>query len=169
MSTRTPVILSGLAITLLASGCGPHQQQGTMVDMATCSSGLMWTSGDKASDHMYPGRDCNECHIDRSEGPVFAGAGTVYEDMHVADDCYGVAGVSVDLVGADGVSVRLTTNEAGNFWLPRKQARPALPYTAQINGAGRSSPMSDAHNDFNCASCHTAEGWDGADGRLVLP
>ena len=115
---------------------------------------------------MHPGRDCIECH-DRGEGPSYALAGTVYELPAEADDCFGVADVIIELKGADGATVQVTSNDAGNFTARHLEIE--APYTARLLYEGRERVMTTPQTDFDCASCHTATGNNNAPGRILAP
>jgi len=132
-----------------------------------CASGERWTGGNRESPFMHPGRDCVSCHTQAGEGPRYAIAGTVFDLPHEADDCFGVADVIVQITGADGAVVELTSNDAGNFFLGKGAV--ATPYTAKLIYEGRERPMTTPQTDFNCASCHTATGTNAAPGRVLAP
>lgn len=130
-----------------------------------CASGEFWTGGDEESPLMRPGGDCIECH-DSGEGPNLSAAGTVMGAYDDVDDCNGVQGVTVRITDANGDVHELTTNAAGNFYT--NESIPT-PFTAEVEKDGAVSPMLTSQVDTNCASCHTAEGANGAPGRIVAP
>lgn len=148
MTNRTALILS-----LLTLGCSA-EPGATVVDTTTCQSGLKWTSGDKKSTKMYPGRDCNECH-ERKGGPVYGLAGTVYSSQTQLDDCFGTDGAIVELHDSSGGGVALTANAAGNFWASRKKSKLVMPYTVTVKHGGRALVGRTEHTDVHCAGCHT--------------
>ncbi|MDP2315350.1 MAG: carboxypeptidase-like regulatory domain-containing protein [Pseudomonadota bacterium] len=149
-------------LLLAATGCaGPTD--GT--DTGACSSGSYWTGGDEESPLMNPGQSCIACH-DRGEGPTFTVAGTVMGDYGDVDDCDGVEGVTVRLTDADGAVHEATSNAAGNFYL---NDAIAMPYTVELESDAGVSTMSTAPTTGDCASCHTADGAEGAPGRVVAP
>jgi hypothetical protein len=132
----------------------------------SCVSGLRWASGDAESPLMHPGTDCIACHQQRGEAEEVRLAGTVYTEYTEADDCYGVAGVTIVLTGADGVVVQMTTNDAGNFM---REQTIATPYTAKIVYEGRERAMATPQTVFSCNSCHGAVGVNAAPGRIIAP
>lgn len=154
--------LFALAFALPLAACNGGSAP---VDTATCSSGSMWTGGNEESELMNPGQACIECHS-QDEGPRFTAAGTVMGASHDPDDCNGVEGVTVRLTDADGVVHEATTNAAGNFDF---RDAIAMPYTAEIESDAGVVAMSGAQNTGDCATCHTADGANGAPGRIVAP
>ncbi|MSP55676.1 MAG: hypothetical protein EXR69_08765 [Myxococcales bacterium] len=132
----------------------------------SCSSGSEWTDGDRGSDKMNPGEACNDCH-NRGEGPKFPVAGTVMGAIHDPDDCNGVEDVTVIITDANGTATTLTTNSAGNFFIDRGSVK--TPYTAVIEHNGVTREMLGSQTDGDCNTCHSADGTDGAPGRIVVP
>jgi len=171
-STRTGVrtLVLGTCLSLLTAGCsdddGPGEGQPVPVEQ--CASGLIWANGDEESPLMHPGGDCIGCHTAEDEGPTFAIAGTVYEGLAAAIDCFGVSGVTVELTDDAGQVVRMTTNEAGNFFLKSRDVTLQMPYTAKVIVNGVESVMATPQSDANCATCHSAEGANGAPGRIIV-
>jgi hypothetical protein len=133
-----------------------------------CTSGMTWTRGDHGSSVMNPGRACIDCHT-ANDGPAFAIAGTVYPTGHEPDLCDG-AGSTKDLIvtitGADGATLMVTPNEAGNFY---SATRIKLPLRAKVSSAGRERTMTVGQSSGDCNSCHTQAGASGAPGRILLP
>jgi hypothetical protein len=142
------------------------------VSKSICKSTEIWTYSDQDSPLMNPGRSCVKCHAetdDPAHAPLYTVAGTVMSDVHEADDCRGVAGMTVILTDADGEDWTMTANSAGNFWLD-PEASIAMPYTARIvDSAGRERIKQVPVSEGDCASCHSEEGKNGAPGRLLPP
>ncbi len=156
---------NSLLLLPLLAGCPPAGDTG-FTDTGECSSGVEWTSGNEESPNMNPGQACIACHAS-GEGPEFTIAGTVMGDFADPDNCYGVEGMTVRITDADGVVTELLSNAAGNFYTTDDIA---MPYTAEVEGTdGTISPMSGEQTSGDCASCHTAEGAEGAPGRVVEP
>ena len=133
-----------------------------------CTSGVTWTRGNHGSAVMNPGRACIACHA-ANDGPPFTIAGTVYPTGHEPDLCDGAADakdVSVTITGADGLTITLTPNEAGNFY---SATRLKLPLQATITDQGRARTMAVGQSSGDCNGCHTQAGDSGAPGRIVLP
>jgi hypothetical protein len=149
------------ALCLSALGCGGLGS----VPTTTCVSGSQWTGGNEGSSEMKPGGDCIACHA-RGEGPTFAVAGTVFKNAHEADDCGGVNGITVELTGADGKVVTMTTNNAGNF---STRTAVAAPYTARLRSGALTREMATPQSSFSCNSCHTQAGTLDAPGRIQAP
>jgi len=125
-----------------------------------------WSYGDIGTAYMHPGGDCIDCHAGGG-GPRFTAAGSVMDAWHEPDDCFGMQGVAVEILGADGATTRLTTNETGNFYTSDAIA---TPYTAKLIGAdGATREMFTAQTDLDCMHCHTAAGANGAPGRIGHP
>lgn len=135
-----------------------------------CSSQRTWSGGEEESPHMHPGRPCIGCHEREGEGPSFLIAGTTYPSAHEPDDCYGERGpddAEVLITGADGRTIALTVLSSGNFFL--EEGRLSLPYTAVLRASGRERAMVTPQRSGDCNACHTADGADGAPGRILLP
>lgn len=148
----------------------------------TCTSDSWWTRGDHGSKKMTPGRACIACHMGQplktlddheddddqgeDDGPLFSFAGTVYPVAHDADDCNGLSDpeTRVVLTGADGATLTLPINEAGNFMTEKQLAFPVT--AAVVNAAGTRTmkdPIAKAA-EGDCNFCHTA---DSVSGRIV--
>jgi len=145
-----------------------------------CTSDSHWTRGDDESPKMHPGRACIACHSGSSgedeeedEGPKFWLAGTVYPTAHEPDECNGVDGGSsdarIEIVDADGQTLTLSVNSAGNFYYEREAGKLALPYVAKVLHEGRERVMATPQRDGDCNSCHTQDGDQGAPARILLP
>lgn len=125
--------------------------------------------GDEESPLMHPGGTCITCHAQNGEGPTFVIAGTVMAGSDDDTDCNGVDGVTVEITDANGAVTSLTTNSAGNFYLEAKDGTIAMPYTAKVKKGGKERAMTAMQSDGECGSCHTAEGANGAPGRILAP
>jgi len=134
----------------------------------TCSTNSAWLDGDEESPLMHPGDDCIACHAER-EGPKFVIAGTVMNDFKDDTNCNGVEGVTVEITGADGKVLTLTTNAAGNFFQEARNGDVAMPFTAKVIKDGKERKMNGPQSNGACASCHTAQGANGAPGRIIPP
>jgi hypothetical protein len=137
----------------------------------TCTSHTTWTGGTRGSSSMNPGLACVACHATTGgEAPLFALAGTVYPTAHEPDLCNGVnrttVGAQVVVVGADGRTITLVPNAAGNFTY---EGNVALPFQAKVVYMGRERVMSTPQNSGDCNACHTQSGASGAPGRILLP
>jgi len=136
---------------------------------AQCTTDTFWRGGENAQ--MRPGEACVACHTEEREGPRFSIAGTVYATGHEPDDCNGASGSSNDspvivITDANGVETELRPNAVGNFSSERSIA---LPYTAKLVSAAGERPMLGPQTVGDCNACHTADGTDGAPGRITLP
>ncbi|HVR63163.1 MAG TPA: hypothetical protein VMU50_14770, partial [Polyangia bacterium] len=140
----------------------------------TCTSMRTWTGGNRGSQQMNPGEACVACHA-RGEAPLFSLAGTLYPTAHEPDLCMGVSsasGAEVVVVGADGQSVTLLPNAAGNF---SYRGIIAKPYRAKVVYMGRERAMITAQTSGDCNNCHTQTGVMPAGsamkapGRILLP
>jgi len=138
-------------------GCGP-----------ICTSGRTWTGGNEGSPLMNPGMACNQCHSS-GEGPRLSIAGTVYPTVREPDRCDGAdasSGAQVVITGADGHTLTLSPNAAGNFYTSTSVA---APYRAKVVTATGERAMTAAQTSGDCNSCHTQVGANGAPGRIMLP
>jgi hypothetical protein len=130
----------------------------------TCTSGLTWFGEDGPM--MDPGRTCISCHASSFEAPKFTIAGTVYPTGHEPDNCYGTNTVSVQITDANGGTMTLTPNAAGNFY---SIAAVAFPIQAKVIAGGKERVMTAAQPSGDCNTCHTQTGASMAPGRIVVP
>jgi len=117
---------------------------------------------------MNPGMACIKCHAG-GEGPGFSIAGTLYPTIHEPDRCNGAdagGGAQVIITGADGQTLALSPNTAGNFYSKTSVAKP---YRAKVVTAAGQREMAAAQTSGDCNSCHTEAGTNGAPGRIMLP
>ncbi len=142
------------------------QDTGPAANEGGCPSGLKWLTGSwPGTDLMEPGLACIDCH--QKKGPKFSIAGTVDPGFHTDDACGGVSGIKVEITGADGKVLTLTTNFAGNF---KSSDAVALPYTARVIDAnGKERKMYAEQTDGDCNMCHSQAGINGAPGRIRVP
>jgi hypothetical protein len=130
-----------------------------------CTSGTFWDGGDEESPRMHPGLACLDCHT-KDRGPRYALAGTVFPSAHEPDDCNGAGSVKVEIIGADGKSITMTANSAGNFY---SKNTVTFPYTARITKDGRERVMATPADSGDCNACHTQAGDEAAPGRILAP
>lgn len=129
-----------------------------------CAGGLLWTGGDSESPNMHPGVACIKCHAE-NDGPSFTLAGTVFASNE-PDDCLGAKDTSIVVTGADGKSIKMAANEAGNFY---SSLALTLPYRAMVVSGSKTKVMVGEQVTGDCNSCHTEKGSNGAPGRITLP
>ena len=168
MTTLRPALLALMMIT----GCGLQRDEpASELDTAgldgSCMSDSWWTRGNSGSSRMKPGGDCIGCHTDMDDGPRYTVAGTVYRELDEPDDCDGAMDVVVEVVDAKGEVWREPTNSAGNFYF--KDSGLVFPVTTKVIENGVERVMVAPIETGNCAECHTAEGLDGAPGRVIAP
>jgi hypothetical protein len=155
----------GVVVAMAVAGAGCGDSAGAPAVCSTKSAATM--SGE--SPLMNPGGDCIGCHA-RGEGPRFQIAGTVMGDYKDDENCNGLEGITVQITGADGQVLALTTNAAGNFFNGHGDPAVALPFKAKLIGAGgKERAMLTAQSDGNCATCHTTTGANSAPGRIIAP
>lgn len=160
-------------------GSGGEPKPGVYDTPVVCTSDGYWTHGDDESPKMHPGRACIACHSGSSgedeegEGPKFWLAGTVYPSAHEPDECNGVDGRSsdtrIEIVDADGQTLLLGVNAAGNFYYEKEAGPLMLPYVAKVLRDGRERVMVTPQRNGDCNSCHTQGGDQGAPARILLP
>jgi len=161
-TTATPAELATLSAWVMSgypvgNGCGP-----------ICSSGRTWNGGDEGSPDMNPGMACNLCHSS-GEGPSFSISGTLYPTIHEPALCYGAdasTGARVEVTGADGRTLTLSPNAAGNFF---SEMAVVTPYTAKVVTSAGERAMAAAQTSGDCNTCHTMAGANSAPGRIMLP
>jgi hypothetical protein len=130
-----------------------------------CTSGTLWTGGNRESPLMHPGVACINCHA-AGEGPRFKIAGTVYPTGHEPNDCNGATAATVEVTDAHGAVVSLPVNGAGNF---STSATIAFPIHVAIVKDGKRRAMSASPPVGDCNMCHTQTGAQNAPGRIVVP
>ena len=102
-----------------------------------------------------PGQPCLLCH-DGAAGdpPAFGVAGTIFDTPSSRSP---VSEADVHLTDSSGSLPRdLTTNAAGNFYVPANEWTPQFPLSVAIKPpSGRDVFMHTLANDGSCATCHT--------------
>ena len=135
-----------------------------------CTSGTTWTGGNEGSRNMNPGMACNGCHASSGgEAPIFSIAGTVYPTVHEPDLCNGAgpsSGAQIVITGADGRTLTLSSNAAGNFY---SETAVKAPYSAKVVTAAGTRAMAATQTSGDCNGCHTQSGANSAPGRIMLP
>jgi hypothetical protein len=100
-----------------------------------CASGRRWIGGNSNNVEMSPGTECLGCHV-ANDGPPLMAAGTVYgvpdNTSQIANHCYGLEAVEVELEAADGRIWKTTSNRAGNFFFDGEPSWLAKPYVARF-------------------------------------
>jgi hypothetical protein len=99
---------------------------------------------------MDPGSNCMECHGRGGADPAWTAAGTVFPSPS-APTGDGVEGVRVHLFDANGRSVTLRTNRAGNFYT---RERLAFPLQVTLEGSGFFRAMPHLAPNGECNACH---------------
>jgi hypothetical protein len=145
MSRRLVPVLVALVPLLLAACSGEGDEGGG----GACGG---------SESTMRPGENCLGCHS-------FKGAGTVYA-LGSAGACDGLAGVTVEIVGANA-TVNKTTNSAGNFYTGTNFG---VPFTVTLTNG--SDTVTHDHAGVGglsggCNGCHSPAGLAGA--RLHVP
>ncbi len=139
-----------------------------------CSTGQWWQHEDDEEEGpmMHPGLACGQCHLQSGDDdaiPVAYG-GTVMGALDDEDDCRGVPGVAVELLDIDdNVFYSTVTNAAGNFVVTPGEV-PFRAFRVRLGLDGRSREMAGHVATYgDCNRCHTAQGNNGAPGRVVAP
>jgi hypothetical protein len=123
--------------------------------------------GLKGSPTMDPGEDCLECHGAGGdhEARRWTLAGTVFGAPD-APASAGLRGVSVHATDAEGRTVTIRSNQAGNFYLADQLA---FPLRVSIEQDGVVKTMAPLVTYGGCNHCHRQPPANGAPGRLSLP
>jgi cytochrome c5 len=135
-----------------------------------CATGKAWTQGNTGSPLMHPGGACNACH-QVSGGPNLQFGGTVYPAAHEPDDCVGSAPpptITVTITDSKGRSLDATVNASGNFYIDRA-GKLFPPFKASLSDGTKTRAMNGSVTSGDCNSCHTADGLNGAPGRIMAP
>jgi hypothetical protein len=137
----------------------------------TCTSGVNWNFGNSFGQRMNPGEACAACHQARRQGPLAGFMGTVYPNPHEATLCTVItvpSGLTVDILDSTGAvrrSFAISGLNDGNFY--GGSVGTPSPYTARVvlNGVVKSQMVTPQTNG-DCNVCHTAQGAQGAPGRI---
>jgi hypothetical protein len=132
---------------------------------SVCTSNKTWTRGNRGSSSMHPGVACIACHTS-GEGPLYTVAGTLYPTAHEPDDCNGTSSATVVVTDANGNTVQLTPNSAGNF---ASRASLATPLRVKVVSGSKVREMVSDAPSGDCNSCHTQDGTEQAPGRVMTP
>jgi hypothetical protein len=127
---------------------------------AVCTSKVNWNGSSNAN--MRPGQSCRGCH----SYPI---SGTIYPTLHEPTNCNGLngsTGVRIVITGANGTTMTLTPNSAGNFF---SNSAPSTPFTVRVTSSAGTRAMMAAQNSGDCNSCHSQNGTNGASGRVTAP
>jgi cytochrome c553 len=138
-----------------------------------CTSGLTWSSGKKGTS-MNPGRACITCHDAQTDkGSIVEIGGTVYPTFHEPDLCFGVDGTrtsaQVVITDAIGQTITLPVGPTGNFAKLLGGTPVRTPFRAKVVSDGVERAMATPQTSGDCNGCHTANGANGAPGRITLP
>lgn len=152
MSLNSASLRACLLIGASLVGCADLSEP---VDASVCESGRRWIGDDEGHPEMNPGKPCVACHNQASDAPKFSIAGTFYASQSQSDGCFGAAGAEIVITDANGSELRLTSNNAGNFY---SSAAIALPYSAKVIHDGKELVMQAQQQSGDCNSCHLAGG-----------
>ncbi len=172
-----------IASGMLTANCDTDPPPDPFDTPVQCTSGRTWPRRGDEGPEMHPGRACIGCHTAERDGPTLWLGGTVYPTAHEPDDCFGVdgsAGAIVEITDAEGRVFRLAPNANGNFLLENASEPDddyeapftrtfTYPYRARVLFEGRERAMGTAQMTGDCNGCHTANGANGAPGRILLP
>ncbi len=114
-----------------------------------------------AGPNHRPGTRCGLCH-NGTNGPAstdFSIAGTIYKGPTNLTAIEGARVLLVDSLGTSPpASKPITTNAAGNFWVPRNEWNPVFPVRVKVTkGAAVAEMRSDIGRAASCADCHEAK------------
>lgn len=165
--------MSRVLFGLLLIGCGAASSSDggvdAGVDAGTCPSQLYWTRGTAAGASMEPGMACIACHQMQAPTLTYDFMGTVFANPRSEDTCFAQPpdSVTVEILDVNGaVAATLTPNTAGNFFTGRNSGV-QKPYTARVRSDGGVNVMLMPQTDGDCNGCHTAQGLNGAPGRIT--
>jgi hypothetical protein len=139
-----------VSFVLASTGCFSPVEDDLIAELGPEVDGL-----EEGPFHRY-GQPCLVCH-GGYKAPLFDAAGTVFA---TPSDDIPVASVIVKLTDANGDTINVPTNCAGNFYIEDAAWDPVFPLRAEIectlpDGTKRRSVMQTRINrDGGCASCH---------------
>jgi len=114
---------------------------------------------------MTPGEDCLSCHFADgvAEKKIWSVGGTVYDAAGAA-----ASGAQIVVTDADGRSITMVSNGAGNFYTGEALKEPLRAVSVLRAGKQRDMPMPASGVPVGaCNTCHVAGGKAGA--RIVAP
>jgi hypothetical protein len=153
MSTSNILLSSILVAAFALAACG--------------GSGETTTDPTQPGPLMMPGDNCLRCHnpISDTGAPPWSAGGTVFPatDAKTTD---GVMGAVVEITDAQGKVVKLTTNEAGNFYTAEALE---APLRVALTHDGKRIEMPVDAPAGSCNACHSLPPVGGAPGRIHLP
>jgi hypothetical protein len=132
---------------------------------------------------MNPGQPCVTCHRSaydegNRDAAVWSVAGTVFNARHEVNNCFGFAGsptgeastdpLRVELTDADGRTLRLGVNRAGNF-MSVDPVRAPFRNVRVVHARGASRVMRATAPHGDCNACHTRMGTTTVPGGLDAP
>ncbi len=125
-------------------------------------------SVDERAARRNPGKECIDCHRPGGKDPdhLFTVGGTVYGSSAAAPDA-GVGGVEIVITDARGRVVRLTSNDAGNFWTDARLDFPVAVRARRATADGGSGAPSPSCSSGRCNECHALPASGGARGRIA--
>lgn len=104
--------------------------------------------------HHNPGQDCMECHRQNGGGPPFTFGGTAYIDQEGSAPA---PGVTIHLVDAAGVDVRVVAEDNGNFWSTDPLGFPVTAYASSCPDlTAMVTPVAESDVGCNAIGCHDA-------------
>lgn len=169
------VLTDWIAAGTPAGTCDTTQKPDPLNAAPTCTSGTKWTGGNRESVDMHPGVACITCHK-KMNGPSLYIGGTLFPTGHEPDDCNGasndvnLADAIVEITDANKQVIQLAVSgTSGNFYLRTRGATLAMPYTAKVTLNGKVRAMATPQTNGDCNVCHTADGAQGAPGRVTIP
>jgi hypothetical protein len=168
---RWYLFLSAIVLPVVAFACNDETIQD--VDTDICATGKHWIGGKRGDPRMYPGRDCVGCHLD-NDGPELMFGGTVYPYLQgdfkkagltppTGNDCFGLEGVEVHVIGGDGQEFVTMSNEAGNFFVEGKATDLVKPFEVNIlyQRPDKDTPDNPSMNTRpsygGCGRCHALD------------
>jgi hypothetical protein len=116
------------------------------------------------------GEDCGSCHREGGKAPEvkFTAAGTVFAARTGPPLETGAGELTVVLRDAEGRTVELATNPAGNFYSTRPLRYPVQVEVRARDGTVTRSPAGCC-SQGSCNACHLEKAAGGAHGRLLRP
>jgi hypothetical protein len=112
-------------------------------------------TGQRNGQFHRAGQPCCACHTTSGIGGGprdFSVAGTLFLR---ASDTQGLAGAQVTLTSTGGATYVTTTNQVGNFFIPRSEWQPVFPMGVTVTYQGSTAVMqTHVGREGSCAGCH---------------
>ena len=158
---RTTALLT--AFSLLLAGCGDPVLDAEIAALPGNAPGV------RNGPTHRGGEPCTLCHSGGVGNPsAFSVAGTLYQKP---TNKIPIEGALIHVTDATGAAHDLTSNCAGNFYVPATEWQPTFPLFVTVSDAATGTSirmLSKVGRDSSCASCHSDPASADSPGHVYL-